>query len=115
MRTWNPFALAVLKLKLTEPAWTSTLNYKKASGVYLCANCGSPLFSSSGKYDSGTGWPSFWKTIESDRVALEREWDGRIECKCASCGGSLHPPPGRIMHTISTEFGIQTIHDSSTS
>jgi peptide-methionine (R)-S-oxide reductase len=89
MRTWNPFALAVLKLKLTEPAWTSTLNYKKASGVYLCANCGSPLFSSSGKYDSGTGWPSFWKTIESDRVALEREWDGRIECKCASCGGHL--------------------------
>jgi peptide-methionine (R)-S-oxide reductase len=89
MRTWNPFALAVLKLKFTEPAWTSSLNYKKAAGTYMCANCGSPLFSSSGKYDSGTGWPSFWKTIESDRVALEREWDGRIECKCASCGGHL--------------------------
>merc|ERR1712071_700284 len=40
-------------------------------------------------YDSGSGWPSFWKTVESDRVVLEREWDGRIEAKCASCGGHL--------------------------
>ena len=70
MRTWNPFALAVLKLKLTEPAWSSSLNYQKSAGTYLCANCGTPLFSSSGKFDSGTGWPSFWKTIESNRVTL---------------------------------------------
>jgi hypothetical protein len=82
--TWNPFALAVLKLGLTEPAWTSPLNYQKANGTYLCANCRSPLFSSSGKYDSGSGWPSFWKTIESNRVKLERNWDARIECKCAN-------------------------------
>jgi hypothetical protein len=84
MGTWNPFSLAVLRLGLTEPAWTSPLNYKKANGTYICANCRSPLFSSSGKYDSGSGWPSFWKTIESNRVSLERNWDGRIECKCAS-------------------------------
>lgn len=89
MRTWNPFALAVLKLKLTEPAWTSSLNYQKSAGAYLCANCGTPLFSSSGKFDSGTGWPSFWKTIESNHVTLEREWDGRMECHCANCGGHL--------------------------
>ncbi len=82
--TWNPFSLAVLKLGFTEPAWTSPFNYKKAEGTYLCANCRTPLFSSTGKYDSGSGWPSFWKTIESNRVALEREWDGRIECKCAN-------------------------------
>jgi len=82
--TWNPFSLAVLKLGLTEPAWTSPLNYQKANGTYLCANCRSPLFSSSGKYDSGSGWPSFWKTIESNRVKLERNWDARIECKCAN-------------------------------
>lgn len=82
--TWNPFSLAVLKLGFTEPAWTSPLNYKKANGTYICANCKSPLFSSSGKYDSGSGWPSFWKTIDNNRVALERNWDGRIECKCAT-------------------------------
>ncbi|KAL7442527.1 hypothetical protein ACHAXH_009807 [Discostella pseudostelligera] len=87
--TWNPFSLAVLKLGLTEPAWTSPLNYQKANGTYLCANCRSPLFSSSGKYDSGSGWPSFWKTIESNRVKLERNWDARIECKCANCDGHL--------------------------
>eukprot|EP00581_Thalassiosira_minuscula_P002571 CAMPEP_0183740782 /NCGR_PEP_ID=MMETSP0737-20130205/60502_1 /TAXON_ID=385413 /ORGANISM="Thalassiosira miniscula, Strain CCMP1093" /LENGTH=228 /DNA_ID=CAMNT_0025975927 /DNA_START=69 /DNA_END=755 /DNA_ORIENTATION=+ len=89
MGTWNPFSLAVLKLGFTEPAWTSPLNYKKADGTYSCANCNTPLFPSAGKYDSGSGWPSFWKTIASDRVSLEREWDGRIECKCANCGGHL--------------------------
>ena len=87
--TWNPFSLAVLKLGFTEPAWTSSYNYKKDSGTYVCASCSSPLFSSSAKYDSGSGWPSFWKTIDSNRVALEREWDGRIECKCANCVGHL--------------------------
>jgi hypothetical protein len=81
--TWNPFSLAVLKLGFTEPAWTSPLNYKKANGTYICADCRSPLFSSSGKYDSGSGWPSFWKTIENNRVLVKRDWDGRIECKCA--------------------------------
>ena len=61
----------------------------KSAGTYLCANCGNPLFSSSGKFDSGTRWPSFWKTIESNRVTLNREWDGRKECHCANCGGHL--------------------------
>ncbi|KAL7463309.1 hypothetical protein ACHAXS_003684 [Conticribra weissflogii] len=87
--TWNPFSLAVLKLGLTEPAYTSPLNYKKSPGTYKCANCGNPVFSSTAKYDSGSGWPSFWKTISSNRVSLKREWDGRIECSCANCGGHL--------------------------
>ena len=89
MGTWNPFSLAVLKLGFTEPAWTSPYNYKKAAGTYICANCRSPLFPSSAKYDSGSGWPSFWKTIDDNRVSVKREWDGRIECKCANCGGHL--------------------------
>mmetsp|Transcript_27192 Transcript_27192/g.56635 ORF Transcript_27192/g.56635 Transcript_27192/m.56635 type:complete len:240 (-) Transcript_27192:364-1083(-) len=87
--TWNPFALAVLKLGFTEPAWTSSYNYKSNPGIYKCANCNSPLFPSAAKYDSGSGWPSFWKTAASDRVALERSWDGRIEATCANCGGHL--------------------------
>eukprot|EP00804_Cyclotella_cryptica_P028333 CCRYP_013191-RA/>CCRYP_013191-RA protein AED:0.17 eAED:-0.06 QI:0/0/0/1/1/1/2/0/146 len=89
MGTWNPLSLAVLKLGFTEPAWTSPLNYNKSEGVYRCASCLSPLFSSSAKYDSGSGWPSFWKTVAPNRVALKREWDGRIECLCANCNGHL--------------------------
>ena len=88
-RTFNPLRLAVLKLGMTELKWTSPLNYEKRPGQYECANCGTPLFDSSGKYDSGSGWPSFWKTADEDRVAYKREWDGRIECTCRSCGGHL--------------------------
>ena len=87
--TWNPLSLAVLKLGFTEPAWTSPYNYKNDEGKYVCANCKTPLFPSSSKYDSGSGWPSFWKTIDNDKVALERSWDGRIEATCNNCGGHL--------------------------
>jgi len=87
--TWNPLSLAVLKLGFTEPAWTSPYNYKNDEGSYVCANCKTPLFPSSSKYDSGSGWPSFWKTIDNDKVALERSWDGRIEATCNNCGGHL--------------------------
>lgn len=89
MGTWNPLSLAVLRLGFTEPAWTSTLNYNKSEGLYRCASCRTPLFSSAAKYDSGSGWPSFWKTIAPNRVALKKEWDGRIECLCANCDGHL--------------------------
>ncbi len=87
--TVNPLRLAVLKLGLTELKYTSPLNYEKRAGSYECANCGTKLFDSSGKYDSGSGWPSFWKTSEADRVAYKREWDGRVEVSCKNCGGHL--------------------------
>ena len=87
--TYNPLRLAVLKLGMTELRFTSPLNYEKRSGEYLCANCGTKLFDSIGKYDSGSGWPSFYKTAASERVSLKREWDGRMECTCQNCGGHL--------------------------
>jgi peptide-methionine (R)-S-oxide reductase len=87
--TWNPMSLAVLRLGFTEPAWTSPLNYQKAAGTYKCASCGTALFSSNGKFDSGSGWPSFWKTVLSGRVELKKEWDGRMECRCQKCKGHL--------------------------
>ena len=122
--TWNPLSLAVLKLKFTEPAWTSSLNYVNpdVDGRYLCAYCKSPLFSSKGKYDSGTGWPSFWKTIDSNRVKLEREWDGRIECICANWYVHFffiirHLPadPGRIISSVLVHYvcSFDTVHVSS--
>lgn len=86
--TKNPLRLAVLKLGMTELKWTSPLNYEKRSGTYECASCSTVLFDSTGKYDSGSGWPSFWRT-DSGNVAYKREWDGRIECSCKSCGGHL--------------------------
>lgn len=87
--TWNPLRLAVLKLKFTELKYTSPLNYEKRPGTYSCANCGNTLFESEGKYDPGSGWPSFWKTASENRVAYKQEWDGRIEVQCKNCKGHL--------------------------
>ena len=88
-KTWNPLRLAVLKLGLTEPAWTSPWNYQKKEGTFVCAYCGDELFDSNAKYDSGSGWPSFWRTSSNGSVALKREWDGRMECKCGRCDSHL--------------------------
>lgn len=70
--TQNPLRLAVLKLGVTEPRFTSPLNYEERDGIYNCAGCGTTLFDSRGKYNSGSGWPSFWCSIEQDRVKLTR-------------------------------------------
>ena len=111
--TWNPLSLAVLRLGFTEPAWTSPLNYKKEPGTYACASCGTELFSSSGKFDSGSGWPSFWKTIASDRVALKREWDGRIECRCQKCKGHLgHVFPDGPQRLELDALELETVPDT---
>lgn len=77
----------------TEPAFTSDLNGNKAAGTYHCARCLAPLFASDAKYDSGTGWPSFWRPAEPAAVELEgggflSSFFGR-ECHCAACGGHL--------------------------
>lgn len=87
--TWNPLRLMVLKFGFTEPAWTSPLNYGKKEGLYSCAYCGLDLFDSDGKYDSGSGWPSFWRSKEDGHVKYKREWDGRMECQCGRCSSHL--------------------------
>ena len=108
--TLNPLRLAVLKLGMTEPRFVSPLNYEKRDGLYKCAGCGAVLFDSSGKYNSGSGWPSFWKSSGNDKVKLTREWDGRVECSCARCDGHL----GHIFldgPKSSDMQGIMTIDD----
>lgn len=88
IQTWNPLRLLVLKIGLTEPAWTSPWNYQKTKdGVFQCAYCGLDLFDSNSKFDSGSGWPSFWRT--TGNVRLVREWDGRVECSCKRCKSHL--------------------------
>lgn len=79
----------VLFEEATERAGTSPLNNEKREGVYVCAACYNPLFNSANKYESGTGWPSFWKPIDG---ALGKKKDflmilPRTEYHCAHCGG----------------------------
>lgn len=85
----SPDAYAVLRREATERPWTSPLNEEKREGVFACAGCGFDLFTSDKKFDSGTGWPSFFDFIPG---ALETKRDfklvvPRTEYHCARCGG----------------------------
>ena len=74
----------------TEPAFCGTLLDNKLEGVYACRLCGLPLFSSSHKFNSGTGWPSFYRTFDKDHLTnIEDNAYGmrRVEIRCARCGG----------------------------
>ncbi|MER2996250.1 peptide-methionine (R)-S-oxide reductase MsrB [Pontibacter populi] len=82
----------VLRKKGTEPAFRNKYNANKAKGIYHCAGCNNPVFSSETKFDSGTGWPSFWKPIASYRIKEVTDRSGgmiRTEVVCARCGGHL--------------------------
>jgi len=91
-RQLPPEKYKVLRLKGTERAFTGKLLHNEEKGVYVCAGCGAELFRSDEKYDSGSGWPSFFAPISDDRVE-EREdvsqGTGRTEIVCARCGGHL--------------------------
>ena len=81
----------VMRKEGTERAFTSPLNDNKAAGTYICRGCDLPLYSSEAKYDSGTGWPSFWKSLPNavgtkpDRKLLRT----RTEVHCRRCGSHL--------------------------
>ena len=79
----------VLFEEATERPWSSALNNEKRDGTYICAACYLPLFSSQTKFDSGTGWPSFYQAIDT-HVGTKRDWKlvlPRTEYHCARCGG----------------------------
>ena len=85
----SPQVFYILREEGTERAFSSVLNNEKRKGTFHCAGCDSPLFLSDTKYDSGTGWPSFWDSIQD---ALETKVDfklivPRTEYHCARCGG----------------------------
>ena len=85
----DPAAYAVLFQENTERAHTSPLNAEKRDGTYLCAACLLPLFTSGAKYESGTGWPSFYQAIPG-RLGTRRDFRlilPRTEYHCARCGG----------------------------
>ncbi len=82
----------ILRQKATEPAFTGRYWNFKEKGMYRCAGCGQLLFSSDTKFDSGTGWPSFWKPAQAKAV-MEKEDTGmgmrRTEVLCSNCKGHL--------------------------
>ena len=87
----TPQQYAILRQEATERPFTHPLNKEKRQGVFTCAGCGHPLFSSATKYDSGTGWPSFWKPL-ANGVGTSTDYKlgyPRTEVHCARCGGHL--------------------------
>ena len=85
----TPESYYILREEGTERAFSSQLNYEKRKGVFHCAGCDLPLFESDKKYDSGTGWPSFWDSIKG---SVETKVDfklivPRTEYHCSRCGG----------------------------
>jgi peptide-methionine (R)-S-oxide reductase len=88
----DPMAYAVLREEATERAFSGELWDEKREGRYDCGGCGAALFSSDAKYESGTGWPSFFQPLEGAPVATRvdrRLWMKRTEVHCEACGGHL--------------------------
>jgi peptide-methionine (R)-S-oxide reductase len=88
----TPQQYDVLRNHGTERAFSGELWDEHRAGTFACAGCGAPLFSSAQKFDSGTGWPSFWQPVEPGRVAEQRDSSygmTRTEVHCARCGGHL--------------------------
>lgn len=112
----TPQQYYVLREKGTEPAFTGKYYQNKKKGVYLCAACGQKLFDSKTKFDSGTGWPSFWAPISEDRVIRKSDNSHsmqRTEVLCSKCGSHLGhvfndgpAPTGErfCMNSISLDF-----------
>jgi len=74
----------------TERPWSSALNAVKEDGTFVCAACHLPLFDTGGKFDSGTGWPSFFQPLDPENVGTKRDFRlivPRTEYHCARCGG----------------------------
>jgi len=101
-RILTPAQYQVLRQKGTERAFTSPLNHEKRRGLFRCAGCAWPVFSSADKFDSGTGWPSFKRPHDARATgtSVDRSlFSVRTEVHCANCGGHLGhvfpdgPPP----------------------
>jgi peptide-methionine (R)-S-oxide reductase len=107
----TPLQYQVTQKKGTEPAFTGKYAYNKEKGVYNCVCCGQELFSSDTKYDSGSGWPSFWLPLASDHVRTHKDTGHgmeRTEVTCARCGAHLGhvfedgPQPSGLRYCINS-------------
>ncbi|HTR17362.1 MAG TPA: peptide-methionine (R)-S-oxide reductase MsrB [Acetobacteraceae bacterium] len=107
-RLLTPVQYDILRRQGTEPPWSSPLDHEVRKGTYYCAGCQLALFNSDAKFDSGTGWPSFWQplpgavaTVEDDSLLMRR-----TEVHCRRCGGHLGhvftdgPPPTGLRYCM---------------
>ena len=103
-----PDRYGVLREEVTERAFSSPLNDEKREGMFHCAGCDLAVYSSAKKYDSGTGWPSFWEA-EPDAIGTKEDntfFMTRTECHCRRCGGHFGhifddgPPPTGMRHCL---------------
>ena len=88
----TPEQYRVMREHATEAPWSGEHNYTKDDGVYRCAGCGAELFSSEAKFDSGSGWPSFYEPARPENVETEEDdsfFMRRTEIHCANCGSHL--------------------------
>jgi peptide-methionine (R)-S-oxide reductase len=91
-QTLTPEQYYVMRQKGTERPFSGQYYRNKEQGVYLCAACGQQLFTSEHKYESGTGWPSFWQPVDDQSVETETDRSlgmVRIEVRCSRCGAHL--------------------------
>ncbi len=107
----SPEAFAVTRKKGTERPFSGKYYDFWQKGVYVCVACGSKLFSSETKYDSGSGWPSYWDVIDKKAVVLKKDYSlgmERTEILCATCGAHLGhvfkdgPPPTGLRYCINS-------------
>ncbi|HET8727009.1 MAG TPA: peptide-methionine (R)-S-oxide reductase MsrB [Alphaproteobacteria bacterium] len=107
----TPMQYRVCRRKGTEPAFSGRYAHSQEPGVYVCACCGNPLFRSDAKFDSGTGWPSFYEPISRDAVATQEDrtlWMKRTEVLCAACDAHLGhvfndgPPPTGLRYCMNS-------------
>ena len=110
-RRLTPEQYHVTQEKGTERAFTGRFAYNKHQGTYSCVVCGAELFSSDTKYESGSGWPSFWLPLAGERVKTHRDASHgmvRTEVTCANCGSHLGhvfddgPQPSGLRYCINS-------------